>query len=66
LYNAYVGSAGKRKAMDIKAVFDEVCSKDMPLPAGRKYLTLQVAGGMKNLEDTDFDMPPVQYFYEKK
>lgn len=61
LYNAFLpgNKHAARMPMQVKAVFDEVISKELPLPTGRTYLTLQVAGAMKNMEDTDFDMPPV-------
>jgi len=38
----------------------------MPIPTGRTYLILQVAGAMKDMDDTDFNMPPVQYYFVKK
>jgi hypothetical protein len=47
-------------------VYEEIAGKEIPIPTGRKYLVLQVAGAMKEPEDTDFNMPPVQYYFEKK
>jgi len=46
--------------------YEETAGKDMPIPSGRKYLILSVAGAMKDMDDVDFEMPPVQYFFEKK
>ena len=47
-------------------MYDEVAGKEIPIPTGRTYLTLQFAGAMKSIDDTDFEMPPVQYYFEKK
>lgn len=68
LYNQFLpgNKHGPRLAKPVKQVFDEVCGEEIPLPASRKYLVLQVAGAMNDMDDTDFDMPPVQFYFEKK
>ena len=55
-----------RLARSIKEVFDEVAGQELPVPEGRDYLILQVAGAMKDMDDCDFNMPPVQYYFNKK
>lgn len=57
---------GPRLAKQIKEVYEDIAGNEMPIPTGRRYLVLQVAGAMKEPEDTDFNMPPVQYYFEKK
>jgi len=38
----------------------------MPIPKNRKYLRMELGGACKDMEDTDFQMPSVQYYFEKK
>jgi len=68
LFNAFLpgNKHAARMPMQVKAVYEQVAGAELPLPAGRSYLVLQAAGAMKDMDDVDFNMPPIQYYFEKK
>lgn len=62
LYNEYLpgNKHADRKGKKVEDIFAAIDEK--ALPAGKKYLVLEVSG--ETLDDgADFQMPPVQYFF---
>jgi len=62
LYNAYLpgNKHAPRLTRSIEDVYREI-SKE-PIPAGRKYLRIDV-GGSIIADGADFQMPPIQYYF---
>lgn len=65
LYNGYLpgNKHAARLARNIEDVYFELCGKDNPLPEGRTYLSLDIAG--ETLDDgADFSTPVVMYHFK--
>ena len=63
LYNGYL--PGNKHAVRLTRTLDDIyreISKD-PIPAGRKYLALELGGEVID-EGCDFSMPTVKYYFE--
>lgn len=62
LYNAYLpgNKHGARLPKKVEDIYREISQKD--LPAGRKYVVLEV-GGVIIEDGADFQMPPVKYTF---
>ena len=62
LYNAYLpgNKHAPRLSRSIEEVYQEI-SKE-PIPAGRKYLRIDVGGSIVDTME-DFVMPPVKYYF---
>lgn len=52
--------------MKIEDVYKDIAGDELPIPPGRKYLRIELGGACLDLEDTDFQMPSCQYYFEKK
>ena len=62
LFNAYLpgNKHAPRLSREISEVYSEI-SKE-PIPAGRKYLRIDVGGAILETEE-DFVMPPIKYYF---
>mmetsp|Transcript_32391 Transcript_32391/g.31685 ORF Transcript_32391/g.31685 Transcript_32391/m.31685 type:complete len:92 (+) Transcript_32391:907-1182(+) len=63
LFNLYLpgGKHEPRKVREVSEVYKEIAT-DHPLPTGRKYLALEIAGEVIG-EGADCSMPTVKYFF---
>lgn len=63
IYNFMIPRHKGRLDRKVEEIFKEM--SEQPLPQGRYYLQLTLAGGVKGEEDMDFDIPPVKYVFAK-
>ena len=65
LYNAYLPGPKQKARLPrkIEEVYAEIAPE--PLPAGRKYIQMELGGAVKGEDDIDFQIPSVKYVFKK-